>query len=92
MPLTSKELALRALDQGRRYPYDEKASDADDWATQAARGVLIDLQDRRGIKHGFLDIDVDVRADIVVALAEIIRAAGETLGGVPAPFVPWQPV
>lgn len=69
---------------GNEFPYD--ASDAwrnsddappppSDWAHSAARGVLADLTDRRGIKWGFDDVDEDVRVEIVEAMAAIIRAA-----------------
>lgn len=77
--------AKSRLERGATYPYD--ASDewwnggalnpppATDWAHAAARGVLADLQDRRGVKNGFVDIDEDVRAEMVRSLAEIIRTA-----------------
>lgn len=72
------------VEHGNKYPYD--ASDAwrnndepppppIDWAHSAARGVLADLTDRRGIKYGFDDVDEDVRAEIVETLAAIIRSA-----------------
>jgi hypothetical protein len=74
------------LQLGAKYPYDAPDAwwDAEgepvpppavDWAHEAARGVLHDLQDRRGIKHEFVNIDEDVRAEIVASHAEIIRAA-----------------
>lgn len=44
-----------------------------DWAHAAARGVLADLLDRKGIKHGFTDVEEDTRVEIVQSLAEIIR-------------------
>lgn len=48
-----------------------------DWAHAAARGVIADLQDRRGIKHELErgNLDEDIRAEIVDALAAIIREA-----------------
>lgn len=78
------------LQHGAEYPYD--ASDAwwaskqrrkppkpKDWAHEAARGIVADLKDRRGIKWGFDDIDEDVRKEIVATIASIIRlAAGRT--------------
>lgn len=79
------DLAAIRLAHGAAYPYD--ASDewwdgdasnppaADDWAHAAARGVLADLNDRRGIKHGFDDVDEGIRAEIVASLAAIIRVA-----------------
>lgn len=48
---------------------------AADWAVAAARGVLANLQDRRSIKQGFIEIDEDVRTEIVASLAAIIRRA-----------------
>lgn len=83
------ELDKITLERGNKWPYD--APDAwwggdggdppkpVDWAHAAARGVLYDLNDRGGIKHGFANIDENIRKDIVVALAAIIRAAHETL-------------
>jgi hypothetical protein len=79
------DIAQHTLTRGEKFPYD--ANDAwwagrgdspppsTDWAHAAARGVIADLKDRRGIKHGFNDIDEGVRAEIVDALANIIRAA-----------------
>jgi hypothetical protein len=65
------DLALRSLELGTKYPYDERA--AVDAAHAAAQGVIADLCDRRGIKWGFSDIELDVRQSIVDALAAIIR-------------------
>lgn len=79
--------AEHTLRQSREYPYDapdawwegngNNPPAAKDWAHAAARGVLSDLQDRGGIKHGFANIDQDIRLDIVNALADIIRLARE---------------
>ena len=73
------------LSIGNDFPFDATDAwhDSDnrkppapkDWAHAAARGVLADLQDRRGIKHGFDDIDQDTRKEIVKSLASIIRLA-----------------
>jgi len=76
------------LQQGNEFPYDatdawwEESGDEplpppepSDWAIAAARGVIHDLQDRRGIKDGFSRIDEGVRAGIVQDLASIIRQA-----------------
>jgi len=72
------------IDHGKKYPYDAP----DSWwrgdetrifpppidnAHVAARGILANLQDRRKIKQGFVDIDEDVRIEIVESIAEIIR-------------------
>ena len=77
--------AERSLRQGLKYPYDmtdawwaDPASESTppiDWAHAAARGIVHDLCDRGGIKHGFNNIDEQIRADIVADLAEIIRIA-----------------
>lgn len=75
----------RNVERGNKYPYDAPDSwwESDgtdpppptDWAHSAARGVLYNLKDRGGIKHGFANIDEDIRAEIVASLAAIIRAA-----------------
>lgn len=77
--------AERALISGAKYPYDAPDGWWDgsgdnppapvDQAHAAARGVLADLQDRGGIKHGFANIDEEIRKEIVAALADIIREA-----------------
>jgi hypothetical protein len=81
------DVARHTLSHGAKYPYDAPDAwwDSDgkepppptDWAHAAARGVLADLNDRRGIKHGFADIDEEIRAEITASLAAIIRAAAE---------------
>jgi hypothetical protein len=62
---------------GNLYPYDDTQDGVPDphWTVMAARGVLADLQDRQGIKHGFVNVDCDIRAEIVARLAEIILLA-----------------
>ena len=77
------------IEQGNAHPYDAPDawwnSDGEnppapvDWAHAAARGVLADLGDRRGLKHAINDLDVeeDTRAELVASLAAIIRAAKE---------------
>lgn len=77
---------MTALDFGDRWPYDapdswhraypeEPAPPPVDWAHRAARAIIADLTDRRGIKHGFENVDEDIRQEIVATLANIIRAA-----------------
>lgn len=75
---------LKALRHGNRFPYDapdswwesdDEPPGFEDWAHAAARGVLADLQDRRGVKGGFQRIDEDTRKQIVLDLAGIIRQA-----------------
>ncbi|MFN7817836.1 MAG: hypothetical protein ACK5OQ_16525 [Burkholderiales bacterium] len=51
------------------------AAPAKDWAHAAARGVLADLSDRRGIKWELEKVDHEVRAEMTESLAEIIRLA-----------------
>lgn len=81
------------IQHGNEFPYDAKdkwwnkrnpepAPLPIDWAHSAARGVIADLQDRGGIKHGFDDIDEDIRAEIVSELAEIIRTAANVKAAV----------
>jgi len=70
-----KMAALQDLHLGINLPYDggEVAEPPDDWAHVAARGVMANLLDRKGIKSELSLIDQDVRAEIVQSLAEIIR-------------------
>ena len=77
--MNDAQIALKFSDD---YPYeiDETATpEADlkptDWAHRAARGVMSDLSDRRGIKWELQKVDMDTRKGIVAALAEIIRLA-----------------
>lgn len=83
--------AALSLEVGSRYPYDAPDDwwDTDypsllpgDWAHAAARGILADLLDRRGIKHEFKQVDEDVRQEIVASIAAIIRLASAQHGGV----------
>ena len=48
-----------------------------DWAHAAARGVIADLKDRRGIKHCLerSEIDEDTRTEIIESLASSIRTS-----------------
>jgi hypothetical protein len=77
--------AKRRLEIGARFPFD--ATDAwrnsegiapplpVDWAHSAARGVLADLTDRRGVKNLLDALDEELRIELVASLAAIIRAA-----------------
>lgn len=80
------ETSKHRLEHGALFPYDGGADfwegranppPAMDWAHAAARGVLSDLLDRRGIKWALDDSEIDheTRADIVQSLAAIIRMA-----------------
>lgn len=77
--------AQLALERGDKFPYDGgeafwQQSDVppppSDWAHRAARGVLADLTDRRGVKRELENVDYDVREELTQALAAIIREAG----------------
>jgi hypothetical protein len=85
--VTPDELARYRLKQGDDNPYDSPGEWPEgawvagpEWSRAAARGVLADLLDRRGIKQGFYNIDHDVRMEIVESLARIIRLAKEDAG------------
>lgn len=93
------DLAIRSITNGSEFPYD--ASDewwdctegveiepARDAAHAAARGILADLKDRRGIKRGFDRVEEKTRVEIVERLAEIIRQAMEMF---PRKIKPVQP-
>lgn len=79
------DIAKHRLEHGARYPYDAGADfwedrtkelpPATDWAHAAARGVLADLLDRRGIKWELEKVDHEVRAELTQSMAEIIRLA-----------------
>lgn len=69
----------RNLLMGEKYPYHGKPPV--DWAERAALGILYDLSDRRGIKHGLADVDREVRVEIVETLAATIRAAAPSGDG-----------
>ena len=84
--LESFNEAKHSIELGSTYPYDAPDSwwqsdetrippPATDYAHKAARGILANLTDRRGIKQEFNNIDEDVRAEIVESIAEIIRVA-----------------
>lgn len=78
--MTNRLDALQALDRGERFPYEHlldpgNNAPAKDWAHKAARGVLADLTDRRGVKHALEAVDSETRKEIVDQLALIIREA-----------------
>jgi hypothetical protein len=72
--MDEKQIAVRQLEHGAKFPYDGDGP-AIDWAHAAARGVLADLCDRRGVKHELREVDDDVRVELVASVAAIIRAA-----------------
>ena len=79
--------AAKALKHGANLPYDAGADfwegrtttppPARDWAHAAARGVLADLCDRRGVNNELDDVDHDVREEMVASIADIIREAAK---------------
>lgn len=86
----SETKAQRDLRMGAEYPYDSPFRSSSfsglngdsavklpaiDWAHEAARGILYDLNDRAGIKDGFAKVDYENRHEMVHALAAIIREA-----------------
>lgn len=72
---------ITALSIGDKYPYDGDDDNhfvpAAHWTERAARAVIADLCDRRDIKRGFDDVDLDIRREIVTTLADIINKAYE---------------
>ena len=74
----------RTLERGLEYPYDapdnwklngDEPDQPEDWAHIAARGILYDLSDRRGIKQELGMVDEDVRKEITETMAMLIRHA-----------------
>jgi len=72
------------VEHGKRFPFDApdawwesggRPPPARDQYHAAARAVIADLQDRRGIRHGFDDLDEAIRRDIVNSLTAIIKKA-----------------
>ncbi|MCQ2992377.1 hypothetical protein NLO72_24570 [Pseudomonas tremae] len=72
--------AKSSLEMGAEFPYDDSdtQSPAVDWAHAAARGVLADLGDRRGVGQELEQVDDETRVELVQAVAEIIRLAHQT--------------
>lgn len=68
------------LRQGTERPYDYTRRGASvDWAHTAARGVVANLLDRRGIKTMLELTDARVRVEIIDDLADVIREAAKAL-------------
>lgn len=77
--------AERRYKVGNEFPYDD-GREASDWAHKAARGILSDLLDRRGIKWEFQAVDDnETRCNIVDSMAAIIRHAATHLPPQPQP-------
>lgn len=80
-----KEMLAQAkakLEHGAQYPYDRPDNGTEpraeeDWAHRAARGILADLTDRRGVGQELKVCDGEIRMDIIDKAAWIIRAASE---------------
>jgi len=77
------------LAHGAAFPFDgsasfwthgEKPEPAKDWAHAAARGIIANLADRRGIKQELdtHNIEAEMRVEIIEDLAAIIREAAKT--------------
>lgn len=87
MAWTPEEYARHRIEHGREFPYDgiweatgpdpelTPVPSADDPHFVAARGVLADLCDRRGIKWELSKVDHETREEIIATLAGIIRMA-----------------
>lgn len=67
------------IKHGNKFAYDRMDNDDDHstrsgthWSIIAARAVLSDLGDRRGVGHELDAVDEDIREEMVVALAEVI--------------------
>ena len=82
----------RALAMGAEYPFDARAEWDEhgdrvsppppvDWAHAAARGVIADMSDRRGLRDLLDSVQRDVRVNIVQSIADIIRSAAPCNGG-----------
>jgi len=78
----SNERSRDMLRYGAERPYEseDNPTPAPDWAHAAARGVMYDFSDRRGIRQAFDSIDDDVRLEIVETMADIIREAAMQAG------------
>jgi hypothetical protein len=78
MPTIYTNQAQIALESGAERPYELDPGDnlePPDWAHHAARGIMADMCDRRGIKEELRIVDMDTRKELVADLAAIIRLA-----------------
>lgn len=66
--------AKEAIRIGCKFPFDESGKPIT-WQRAAVLGILCDLTDRRGIKHGFNDLDDDIKNEIVDSLTKIVEEA-----------------
>lgn len=75
--------AKETLEHGDKYPYDaiydeewdKSVAPEGDWAVRAARGVIVELVGRNGLDDVLQNIDTDTKAEIIQAMAGIIREA-----------------
>lgn len=75
--------AKQCIKHGNKFPFDAPAEwwEGDgknppppvDKAHATARGIIADLQDRRGIKEMFGRVDQEICSEIINKIAEIIR-------------------
>lgn len=80
--------AKRMLDIGARFPFDAtdewrnsegvEPPPPADWAHAAARGILADLTDHQDLVDQLGNLAEDVRAELTVEIARIIRAGVAT--------------
>lgn len=68
-----------SIKHGNKFAYDLMHKDEDcstrvgtHWSIIAARGVLSNFKDRRGLRNELDNIDDDIREEMVLELAEII--------------------
>jgi hypothetical protein len=72
--MSDETKTARDLRVGTEYPYDGNRPEID-WAHKAARGILYDLSDRRGIKHEIGAVDQEIKIEITDSMADAIREA-----------------
>ena len=65
------------LEYGNLHPLDESAGESTDSAHSAARGIAAMMQDMPDMAALLETMDETMRADFVMAMADIIRAASE---------------
>lgn len=78
---------LESLAHGAMFPWEEirleefnGPTKSDDWAHAAARGIFADLSLRDGVGHSLEYIDPGDRAEVLNAVAAIIREAESRRG------------
>ncbi len=71
-------VATHKLEMGMNHPYSGEPGR--DMAETIVQGIMADLTDRRGIRQGFDQVDLETRQEIVKALANIVRAGLKNVG------------